>query len=77
MIFNPEILYLNTYQLYRQLQNKIKICHIYFISYIVNLKYSQTCIKEVNFGSKKIWPYKTGDLLKEVQFHMKFSMTRQ
>jgi hypothetical protein len=24
--------------------------------------YNQTCLKEVTFGTKKKWPYKTGDL---------------
>jgi len=31
--------------------------------------------KEVTFGTKKKWPYKTGDLLKKGSIHMKFSMT--
>jgi hypothetical protein len=47
---------LTTYQLYKQLQNKQKICHIYFISYIViivNLKYSQTCIKRSPLSQRK------------------------
>ena len=30
--------------------------------------YSQTCIKRLPLGKKEKWPYKTCDLLKEVQF---------
>jgi len=29
---------------------------------------SNTCIMKSPFGTKKKWPYKTGDLLKEVKF---------
>ena len=35
--------------------------------------YRQTFIKRsVTFGTRKKWPYKTGDLLKEVQFVWNF-----
>jgi hypothetical protein len=39
----------------------IKVAHNIYI-------YSQTCIKRSPFGTKIKWYYKTGDLLKEVQF---------
>ena len=31
----------------------------------------------ITFGTKKKWPYKTGDLLKRGSIHKKFSMTEQ
>jgi hypothetical protein len=39
-------------------------------AYIYN--YGPTCIKRSHLGQRKKWPYKTGDLLKEVQFIWNF-----
>ena len=39
---------------------------------VSQLKYSQTCIKRSPFTFGTKWPYKTGDLLKEVQFIWNF-----
>ena len=35
---------------------------------MVNITYSQTCNKISPLGKRNKWPYKVGDLLKEVQF---------
>jgi len=39
-----------------------------FSFYFAWFSYSQTCFKRSPLGQRKKWPYKTGDLLKEVQF---------
>jgi hypothetical protein len=41
---------------------------------LISIVYSQTCIKRSPFRTKKKWPFKAGDPIKEV---MKFSMTGQ
>ena len=46
--------------------------------WVVILKHVKSNLyQEVTFGTMEKWSFKTGDLLKEVLFHMKFSMTGQ
>ena len=42
-------------------QGVTRLCYILYL-------HSQTCIKRSLLEQRKKWPYKTGDLLKEVQF---------
>jgi len=46
--------------------------YILNISATVSLECSQTCIKRSTLGQRKRWSFKTGDLLKEVQFMQNF-----